>query len=95
MIESLLSTFEGLLAFGFLAGLLVGLSVTRHGLGCFLLLAVPVAMIAYVTWWQGRHPENLRSTSALDYLFVPLWPSLAALAGFYAGRGLRTLLQKS
>lgn len=81
-IEKLLLSIEGLLALGFGAWLLV--TVARPKLGCLILLAVPVAMIAYVSWWHGQHPENLRSTSALDYLFGPLWLSLGALTGYCA-----------
>lgn len=48
-------------------------------------------MVAYISWWQSQHPESLRSTSALDFLFGPLWPSLGAIAGFYAGKLLVSL----
>jgi hypothetical protein len=95
MIENLLSTIYGLLAAGFVSGMLIGLYVNKHKLGCLVLLAVPFSMIVYVSWWQGQHPENLRSTSGLDFLFGPLWPSLGATVGFYVGLGLRRLVQKS
>ena len=91
-VEKLLLTIEGSFAIGLAAGLLVGLAVQRPKLGCLVLLAVPVAMIFYISWWQGEHPENLRSTSALDFMFGPLWPSLGAIAGYYAGRWLRSHL---
>ena len=94
-IETVLLSIEGLLALGLAIGLLVGVAVRKRKLGCLILLAVPVAMLFYVGWWQGQHPENLRSTSALDFMFGPLWPSLAALAGFYAGQWLRSrILQR-
>lgn len=90
MIENLLLSIEGSLAIGFAAGLLIGRLVGRPRLGCLILFAVPVAMIAYISWWQGEHPENLRSTSALDFFFGPLWPSLGALGGFYMSKWLRS-----
>ena len=90
-IENLLLSIEGLLAIGFMFGLLIGVAVNRPKLGCFILLAVPVAMVAYVSWWQGEHPENLRSTSGLDFVFGPLWPSLGAIGGYLAGKLLRSL----
>lgn len=93
-IESLLLTIEGSLAIGAAVGLLVGIFVHRPKLGCFVLLVVPVAMIFFVSWWQGEHPENLRSTSALDFLFGPLWPSLGAVCGYYAGKWLREVLDR-
>ncbi len=93
-IESLLLTIEGSLAVGAVAGLLVGLLLTRPKLGCLVLLAVPVAMIFFISWWQGEHPENLRSTSGLDFVFGPLWPSLGAIGGYYLGMGLRSFFDR-
>ncbi len=89
--ESLLLTIEGWLAIGVAAGLLIGILFPRPKLGCFVLLAVPVAMIFFISWWQGEHPENLRSTSGLDFVFGPLWPSLGALPGYFVGIWLRSL----
>ena len=89
--ENILLSIEGLITLGSLAGLLLGMAVPKQKIGCLILLAVPIAMFFYVGWWQSEHPENLRSTSAVDFLFGPLWPSLGALAGFYAGRWLRSL----
>ncbi len=90
-IESLLLTIEGSLAIGVAAGLLIGILLPRPKFGCFVLLAVPVAMIFFISWWQGEHPENLRSTSGLDFVFGPLWPSLGALPGYFVGIWLRSL----
>ncbi len=92
--ENLLLTIEGCLAVGFAAGLIIGFLITTQKLGCVVLLAVPIAMIAFVSWWQGQHPESLRSTSALDFVFGPLWPSLGAIAGFYVGRWGRSRLSR-
>jgi hypothetical protein len=94
-LENLLGSIEGLLVIGLFVGVPVGLFATRTKLGCVILLAVPIAMIAYVGWWQGQHPENVRSTSGLDFVFGPLWPSLGAIAGFYAGRALRAWCSRS
>jgi hypothetical protein len=53
-----------------------------------------VAMIVYVAWWQGENPDKLRSTSGLDFIFGALWPSLGALAGLFAGDGLKSRLRR-
>jgi len=65
-IESLLLTIEGALAVGAAFGLLTAVLLPRPKAGCVALLAIPIAMIFFVSWWQGEHPENLRSTSGLD-----------------------------
>lgn len=82
-------SIELLILCGFVAGLLVGVAVGKKSLGCLILIAVPVATIAYIIWWQSENPDKLRSTSGLDFVFGPLWPSLGAIAGFFAGRLLR------
>lgn len=87
-------TIQMLLLYGAFAGLLFGVAISRHKSGCIGLLSVPIAMIIYISIWQATHPENIRSTSGLDFLFGPLWPSMGAVAGFYAGRMLRHLLGK-
>ena len=79
------------MAIGAAIGLIVGMVLHRPKIGCAALLIVPVAMIFFVSWWQGQHPENLRSTSGLDFIFGPLWPSLGAIGGYFIGRWLRTL----
>ncbi|WP_404337111.1 hypothetical protein AB2M62_01240 [Sphingomonas sp. MMS12-HWE2-04] len=82
-------TISMLLLCGAIAGLILGSLIPRQRIGCFVLFVVPIAMVVYVSRWQAVHPENIRSTSGLDFIFVPLWPSLAALAGFYVARALR------
>jgi len=94
MIENQLLTIEGSVAIGFAIGLLIGSVAREQKLGCFLLFAVPAAMIAHISWWQGEHPENLNSTSGLDFMFGPSWPSLGALAGFYLVRAVRSYLSQ-
>ena len=74
---------------GFVAGLLVGITVGRPALGCLIMLAIPAAMIACIAWWQSQNPDLLRSTSALDFVFGPLWPSLGGICGFIIGQLLR------
>ena len=89
----MLNTISGALLIGLIIGIVVGGVAPRRKIGCVALLAVPVAMFGYVAWWQGQHPENLTSTSGLDYIFGALWPSIGALAGFYAAQGLRDYLK--
>lgn len=87
-------TPELFIALGFAAGLLVSLlsSGVRHG--CLGLLTVPVLMLSYIWVWQSLNPEKPRSTSALDYVLGPPWPSLAAIAGFGVGEFVRFLFRK-
>jgi uncharacterized membrane protein YfcA len=85
-------TINMLLLYGAIAGLVLGSLIPRQRIGCIALLVVPIAMVVYVSRWQAAHPENIRSTSGLDFIFLPLWPSLGALAGFYVARTLRAWL---
>lgn len=87
-------TIELMLIGGFVAGLLVALAIARSGMGCALLLLVPAAMIVLVLIDQKLHPEIQNSTSALAFIFAPLWPSLGAIGGFIAGKALRRFLVK-
>lgn len=87
-------TIEMLLLYGALAGLFAGFTIPNPKVGCVILLAVPITMIIYISKWQTTHPENIRSTSALDFLFGPLWPSIGAVGGFIAGMVLRSALTK-
>ena len=89
-IEDLLLTIEGAFAVGAVVGLVTGVLLPRPKIGCLALLVVPLAMVFFVSWWQGEHPENLRSTSALDFVFGPLWPSAGAVAGYFAGKWFRS-----
>ena len=59
-------TIEALLLRGAIVGLLIGLFAPDSRIGCMALWVVPVCMVAYVAFWQWQHPEDLRSTSALD-----------------------------
>ena len=79
---------------GFVAGVTVAIAVRDSSRGCLILLFVPATMLAYVIWWQTQHPENLRSTSALDLVFGPLWPSLGALSGYFMARIIKSLAKR-
>ena len=46
------------------------------------LLLVPVGMIVYIADWQDKHPEALRATSGLDYIFGPIPPTASALMAY-------------
>jgi len=85
-------TINMLLLCGAIAGAIIGIVIPRHRVGCLALLLVPIAMVVYVSRWQAAHPENIRSTSGLDFLFMPLWPSLGAVAGFYIVMAFRAWL---
>ncbi len=71
-----------LLLIGFVAGGALGLVLSSKRFGCWSLTLIPLGAIAYVNWWQGEHPELLRSTSGLEYLFVQFPPLIGALAGY-------------
>lgn len=75
-------TIDMMLLFGGIAGLVIGVVFPRRGIGCFALILIPIAMLVYIICWQTAHPEGLRSTSSLDLVFGPLWPSLGALFGY-------------
>ena len=81
-----------LLICGFAVGLLTGIVLPHPKLGCVGLLGVPTGMFAYIWWGQGQNPDKLRSTSALDFVFGPLWPSLGRICGYLADVALRSLL---
>jgi len=80
-----------LMFFAVVLGFIAGFVLRERKLGCLLLLPIPIAMLIYVSMWQAANPENLRSTSALDFIFIPLWPSLGAILGFEIARAIRTL----
>ena len=87
-------TIEMLIFCGALLGVSVGFVAQNPRFGCVILLAVPAAMIVYTGVWQATHSEHLRSTSALDYIFGPLWPSLGALGGFLLGICFQSITRK-
>lgn len=82
-------TIEAMLTIGAVIGFMIGLGAPRKRTGCLALLIIPLGALLYTGIWQGQHPENLRSTSALDFIFVPLWPSFGAVAGYVLGRLVR------
>lgn len=76
---------------GAIVGLLIGLIAPSERLGCSLLGIVPVAMIVFIAVWQGQNTQSLRSTSALEFIFGPLWPSLGGFGGLLLGRVVRAI----
>lgn len=78
-----------LLLIGFVTGVVVGLPLGSNRFGCWTLAFVPIGAIGYVSWWQSQHIENLRSTSGLEFIFVPIPPSIAALVGYGLVRLIR------
>ncbi len=85
----MLNSINGLLVLGAIIGFVIGLLIHNFRLGCVILVLVPIAMIGYIYQWQSQHPENLRSTSGLDFLFGPIWPSIGAIGGYTIARVLR------
>lgn len=78
-------TIMSLIIGGALCGVLTGVLIAPLKVGCTALLVVPVAMVGYIAFWQSQHPDLIRSTSSLEYVFGPLWPSLGAISGFLVG----------
>ena len=93
-IENPLLTIEGSFSIGVGVGLLIGILLPPSKLGCLALLVVPVAMIFFINWWHGEHGGNLSSTSGLDFVFGPLWPSLGSVVGYAVGMLLRWSFDK-
>ena len=91
LVEKLLLTVEGSMAVGAIVGLLLGIFAARPKIGCVLLFVVPVAMIFFAGWWQAEHPDKLRSTSGLEFIFGPLWPSIGAIGGYAIGQLIRSV----
>ncbi|MFN3820024.1 hypothetical protein [Blastomonas sp.] len=73
-----------LMIYGALAGTVFGLIFGTRPIGWLSLLLVPLGAIFYINWWQAQHPENLRSTSALDYIFITPIPLASALVMYGA-----------
>ena len=86
-------TIELMLIGGLIVGSVIGLTAPNQGLGCIALLLVPICMVLYIDWWQGENPDMLRSTSALDFIFGPLWPTIGAISGFIGSRLFRTWIR--
>ena len=83
-------TIAQLIIAGAAVGFAIALVMRRGRQGCALLLLVPLSMIAFVILDQSvLHPENVRSTSALELIFGPLWPTLGAVGGFAMGLVVR------
>jgi hypothetical protein len=89
----MLNTIEGSFAIGAGIGIVIGLTVGQTRIGCMILLVVPVLMFGYVYHWQNQHLESLRSTSALDFIFGPLWPSSGAFSGYVLGKVIKAAVR--
>ncbi len=81
MITDFLFTIEGLLMLGFVVGGLISYFLSQR-IGCIALISIPITAIIFVNWWLKNTPENTSSTSALAYVFVPLWPSIGAFVAY-------------
>lgn len=88
-------TIQALLILGAIIGFVAAVLFANPRLGCVSLWIIPITMVATVIVDQRLHPESVRSTSALDFMFAPLWPSLGAIAGFLAGRLTRSFIAKA
>jgi hypothetical protein len=71
-----------LILIGLIAGGGLGLLLSSKRYGCWSLTLIPLSFVAYVNWWQDQHPELLRSTSGLEYLFGQFPPLIGGLAGY-------------
>lgn len=88
-------TIQGLLFVGAIIGFVAALLFARPWPGCASLWIIPLTMIVVVIFDHHIHPETVRSTSALDFMFAPAWPSLGAMAGYIAGRLTRLFIAKA
>jgi hypothetical protein len=82
------------IALSFAAGLLVSLSTKGVARGCLGLLGVPLLTLVCLWVWHSLGPEKLHSTSALDFVFGPMWTSHGAIVGFGVGEFIRPRLGK-
>jgi hypothetical protein len=71
-----------LILISLIAGGVLGLLLSQKCFGCWSLTLIPIATYAYVDWWQGQHPELMRSTSGLDFFFVQFPTLIGGLAGY-------------
>lgn len=79
----------------FFCGLFVGLVAGAINVGRKIILALVVMMAGatafYVGSWQEENLDKLRSTSALEFLFVPLF----SISGFVVGLVIIGMLRSS
>ncbi len=83
-----------LLAFGAIAGLLIGLASRSDRAGCIVLVFVPGFVVGCTVVEQQLYPERLNPFSGLDLVSDPFWFTIGALCGFIGGRLVRILLEK-
>jgi hypothetical protein len=87
-------TMVDLLAFGTMAGLLIGLAARSDKVGCIVLMFLPVFVVVCTAVEQQLYPERLNPFSGLDFASDPFWFTIGALGGFIGGRLIRILLGK-
>ncbi|WP_285713911.1 hypothetical protein [Erythrobacter oryzae] len=85
-------TMEEILIAGGLIGFGYGMLGWSRKAGWVLLALIATGMIAIVAIRQAMSPDSLRSTSALEFLVVPLWPCLGAFCGWSLGAFARALV---
>lgn len=87
-------TIEAMLVGGLVMGLLIGAVVGSAKTGCAILLLIPTGAVLYVAVQQALEPDTITSTSALDFLFAPAWPSFAGIVGFAIARAAREMIDR-
>lgn len=80
-------TITAWILLGAVAGGAIGHFSTR---GLLAVLTVPLGMIVVIKIYHAANAGELRSTSALDFIFGPLWPTLGAVPGFFVARAIRS-----
>jgi len=74
---------DGLVLFAFAAGIFLAATGTvRPWMSYECVTGLVVMSVLIVAWWQEANAERLGSTSALEFLFVPLVP----IGGFLIGK---------
>ena len=77
-------SFLALILAGAIAGAILAAIFGTRPVGWASLLIVPVSAFLFVYWCQNQHPGLLRSTSGLDYVFVPPIPTIGAIVTYGA-----------
>ena len=92
--ESLLLTIEGSFTLEAVVGLLLGILLPRPKTRCLAWPAVPLAAVFSFVGSKSEHPDKLRFTSALNFMFEPIWSSLGDVAGNSTGTWLRRFSER-
>ncbi|MBA4778943.1 MAG: hypothetical protein A2792_17010 [Sphingomonadales bacterium RIFCSPHIGHO2_01_FULL_65_20] len=75
-------SFAVLIGIGAAAGAVFALIFGTRPAGWLSLMLVPIGTIFWIYYWQNTHLESLRSTSALDYVFITPVPLVGALMAY-------------